>query len=56
MLILFEVREIYHVGDDSSLHIVREVHWATNGSHAYMVQVSDRQFAMRLYPVECLKH
>ena len=30
----------YHVGDDSSMHIVREEHWAANGSHAYMVDVS----------------
>ena len=33
----------YHVGDDSSMHIVKE-HWAANGSHAYMVNVSAGQF------------
>ena len=25
---------------DLSMHIVREEHWAANGSHAYMVDVS----------------
>ena len=25
---------------DWSMHIVREEHWAANGSHAYMVEVS----------------
>ena len=49
------------VGDDSSMHIVREEHWAANESHAYMVNVSAGKFRpykspMRLYRVECLKH
>ena len=31
-------------GKDWSMHIVREEHWAANGSHAYMVKVSAGQF------------
>ena len=26
------------------MHVVREEHWAANGSHAYMVNVSAGQF------------
>ena len=44
MLILFEVREITMLEMIGSMHIVREEHWAANGSHAYMVKVSAGQF------------
>ena len=39
MFVLSEVREICHELKDLSMHIVREELWATNRSHAHMVEV-----------------
>ena len=34
---------------DLIMHIVREEHWAANGSHAYMVKVSAGQFNPQIF-------